>query len=81
MKYTGASRGHTMKQVVDGGLKVILEDGSTWEIYEGYAGRAQKWEVGDLIGIKPSTDEEFPYLLVNVNFNNSVECKLVRDGE
>lgn len=81
MQYSGDPRGHTVREVIDGGQTVVLEDGSAWEIYEGYASRAQKWEVGDLVGVKASTDDEYPYLLVNVNFNNSVECRLIRDRE
>jgi len=81
MQYTGEARGHTVQHVNDGGKTVILEDGSAWEVYEGYTSRTEKWEIGDLIGVKQSTDDEFPYLLINVNFNNSVECKLVKDCE
>ena len=81
MRYSGAPRGHTIKEVTNAGQTVELEDGSAWEVYEGYAVRAEKWEVGDLVGVKASTDNEYPYLLVNVNFNNSVECRLIRDRE
>lgn len=79
MQYSGDARGHTVHEVLDEGRTVVLEDGSAWEVYEGFTSRAEKWEVGDLVGVKTSTDDEFPYLLVNVNFNNSVECKLIRD--
>lgn len=81
MQYSGEARGHKVKEVTDGGLTVVLEDGSAWEVYQGYASRAAKWEVGDLVGVKASTDDEFPYLLINVNFNNSVECRLIRDQD
>ncbi|MDX5150958.1 MAG: hypothetical protein R3188_00655 [Acidiferrobacterales bacterium] len=81
MQYSGNTRGHTLKEVADGGRTVVLEDGSAWEVYEGYASRAAKWELGDLVGVKASTDDEYPYLLINVNFNNSVECRLIRDHE
>jgi len=81
MQYSGEARGHTVQEVLNGGGKVVLEDGSAWEVYEGYTSRTEKWEVGDLIGVKPSTDDEYPYLLINVNFNNSVECKLLRDRQ
>lgn len=81
MQYSGDSRNHTVREISDGGLKVSLEDGSAWEVYEGFASRAAAWEMGDLIAVKASTDDLYPYLLINVNFNNSVECKLIRDRE
>jgi len=81
MQYSGEARGHVIGEVLDDGRTVVLEDGSAWEVYEGYTSRTAKWEVGDLIGVKASTDDEYPYLLINVNFNNSVECKLIRDRE
>jgi hypothetical protein len=81
MQYSGDSRNHTVQEISDGGLRVLLEDGSAWEVYEGFASRAEKWEVGDLIAVKPSTDDLYPYLLINVNSNNSVECKLLQDRE
>ena len=79
MQYSGESRGHTLQQVTDGGQTIVLEDGSAWAVYEGFASRAEQWEVGDLIAVKAGTDDLFPYLLINVNFNNSVECKLLKD--
>jgi len=79
MQYSGDPRGHTVKEIANAGQTVLLEDGSAWAVYEGYASRAGKWEAGDLVGVKASTDNEYPYLLINVNHNNSVECKLIRD--
>lgn len=78
MHYSGDSRGHSVAEVSEAGRIVILEDGSRWEVYEGFASRSLRWQAGDLITVKPGSDDEFPYLLVNINFNDSVESRLIR---
>jgi len=75
--YSGDSRGHQLQEVLDNGLVVVLEDGSRWELYEGFAGRAAAWQPGNLVTVKQGKDPEYPYLLVNVHFNESAECRLL----
>lgn len=77
MGYSGVSRGHQLQEVIDNGLVVVLEDGSRWELYKGFAERAAAWQPGNLVTVKPGKDPEYPYLLVNVHFNESVECRLL----
>jgi len=77
MQYSGNSRGHIVAEVTGAGRFVTLEDGSHWEVYEGFMSRSLRWQAGDLITVKPASDDEFPYLLVNINFNDSVESRLI----
>lgn len=81
MRYSGDSRGHSIREVIDNGRTVVLEDGSRWNVYEGFASRSAQWQQDDLITVKASTDDEFPYLLINVNSNDSVECRMLQDRE
>ena len=79
MQYSGGSRGHRLADILDDGLTVVLEDASHWQVYDGFADRCATWQPGQMLTVKPGKDPEFPYLLVNVDRNESVECRLVRD--
>jgi hypothetical protein len=79
MQYSGQERGHHIRAIEDEGMVLVLEDKSRWGVYEGFASRAIRWQVEDMIGVKPCGDKEFPYLLVNVNSTDSIECKLLAD--
>lgn len=79
MQYTGNSRGHQVAGIDRSGGIVRLEDDSSWSVYQGFARTIADWSVGDLVTVKTGKDPEFPYLLVNVNRNTSVECCLVKD--
>jgi len=72
--YKGSGRGQ-LAEVLDNGLVVVLDDGSHWQLYEGFAERAAAWQPGNMMTVKPGKDPEYPYLLVNVHFNESVECR------
>lgn len=80
MRYSGNSRGHRVAEVDQSGAIVRLEDDSCWSVYQGFAKTVADWLVDDLVTVKAGKDPEFPYLLVNVNRNTSVECYLVKDG-
>ena len=80
MDYAGGKTGHTVARVAADGLRVALEDGSGWQVYEGYAARAAAWLPGEMITVKPSKDDQYPYLLVNVHKNESIEVRLVDAG-
>lgn len=69
-----------MAQVSADGLQISLEDGSCWEVYHGFAARAVAWLPGEMITVKSSKDDEYPYLLVNVHKNESIEVRLTDAG-
>ena len=73
--YPGDSRGHSVKQVATAEITVTLEDDSRWRVYEGFVEVISGWQEGEMVTIKPNRDAEFPYKLVNVHQNQSVEAR------
>jgi hypothetical protein len=73
--YTGESRGHSVNRVDSSVALVVLEDDSQWRVYEGFANVISRWQEGEMVTIKPNRDPEFPYKLVNVHQNQSVEAR------
>ena len=76
-RYSGTSRGHSIVAVDAAGSRVTLEDGSVWIAYEGYVDVLRGWGEGEMITVKENRDELFPYKLVNVHHNQSVEVRLL----
>lgn len=76
--YPGGALGHSVAAIEDG--CVVLEDGSRWSVYAGFQSRAAAWVAGEMITVKNNRDEEYPYLLVNVHRNESVEVRLEAAG-
>lgn len=77
MAYDALGTGHSISEILDGGALVALEDGSRWQVYEGFVFRSVRWEPGQMITVKPNRDELFPYKLINVHRNEEVEVSLV----
>jgi hypothetical protein len=77
VRYSGTSRGHSIVAVDPAGFRVTLEDGSVWIAYEGYVDVLRGWGEGEMITVKENRDELFPYKLINVHHNQSVEVRLL----
>ncbi|MEJ2107886.1 MAG: hypothetical protein P8X48_11285 [Acidiferrobacteraceae bacterium] len=75
--YSGSSRGHSIVAVDTAESRVTLEDGSVWIAYEGYVDVLRGWGEGEMITVKENRDELFPYKLINVHHNQSVEVRLL----
>lgn len=75
-QYSGDGRDHHIQSVEDNGDFIVLEDGSRWQIYEGFVAKTRNWQVGEMITVTENRDELFPYRLINVHKNESVEVKL-----
>lgn len=73
--YTGDSRGHSVGEVDPASASVVLDDGSRWQVYEGFVEIISAWQAGEMVTIKPNRDPEYPYKLVNVHKNQSVEVR------
>ena len=73
--YSGNSRGHSVGEVDAASASVVLDDGSRWQVYQAFADVIGKWQAGEMVTIKPNWDPEFPYKLVNVHKNQSVEAR------
>jgi len=74
--YPGLKDAHQIKAIEDDGAVILLEDNSRWSVYSGFADKASKWSQGEMIMIKQIKDPEYPYKLINVHLNESVEVKL-----
>ncbi|MFV1997760.1 MAG: hypothetical protein ACC641_07085 [Acidiferrobacterales bacterium] len=75
--YTGNSRGHAVQMVEAEGGEIVLEDDSRWQVYEGFVGKTKKWQANEMITVTKNRDILFPYRLVNVHKNESVEARLL----
>ncbi len=75
--YAGDSRGHEIQTVEAEGGEIVLEDESRWQVYEGFVGKTKKWQVGEMITVAENRDALFPYRLINVHTNESVEVRLL----
>lgn len=73
--YSGDSRGHSVGEVDAASASVVLDDGSRWQVYEGFVEIISDWQTGEMVTIKPNRDPEYPYKLVNVHKNQSVEVR------
>jgi hypothetical protein len=76
-EYTALNQAHTLAEVLDNGQRLKLEDKSCWEIYEGFVDRSAGWGAGEMINVRASKDEEYPYRLINVHKNESVDARFV----
>lgn len=76
-RYGGPSRGHAIASVDANADVVDLDDGSRWRAYEGYHGILQEWQTGEMITVKENRDDLYPYKLINVHHNQSVEAQFV----
>jgi hypothetical protein len=75
-RYSGPSRGHTVATIDLAAGTVTLEDGSVWEAYQGYGDVVRGWQSGEMITVKENRDEIYPYKLINVHQNQSIEVRL-----
>lgn len=74
--YNGHRRDHQIKSVEDEGKLIILEDDSRWQVYEGFVTKTKRWQAEEMITVSDNRDDLYPYRLVNVHKNESVEVRL-----
>lgn len=77
MSYAGLKGGHSVGKVDSEGQLVELEDGSRWQVYEGFTFRASAWSCGDMIKVKQNRNPEYPYTLVNIHKNEQLEARFI----
>jgi len=75
--YAGDSRGHAVQTVEAEGGEIVLEDDSRWQVYEGFIDKTKKWQASEMITVTENRDTLFPYRLINVHKNESVEVRLL----
>lgn len=76
-RYAGNSRGHEIQNVEAEGGEIVLDDDSRWQVYEGFIDKTKKWLASEMITVVENRDVLFPYRLINVHKNESVEVKLL----
>lgn len=76
MAYPALKTAHSLAAITSQGTQLELEDGSTWRVYEGFAGRCLAWSAGEMIRVKLNRNRnpDYPYLLINVHRNEQVEA-------
>lgn len=75
--YSGTSSGHWLKEKLDGGKMIRLEDSSIWEISTIDKINTMLWLPIDEITIIESKNPMYPYSLVNSSQKNSAEAKYI----
>jgi hypothetical protein len=76
-EYTAINQAHSLVEVSNAGKQLTLDDGSCWDVYAGFAERAMLWVAGEMVNVRPFKDEQYPYRLINVHRNESVDAKLI----
>ncbi len=74
MSYTAVGMPHSLDTVEAAGAVLVLEDGSRWQVYEGFTFRSGDWTKGEMINVKQGKNPEYPYTLVNIHRNEQVEA-------
>ena len=77
MTYQGLNQARILNAVEDDGTTLRLDDHSCWNVYQGFAVTCSTWSAGDMINVKSSRDPEYPYKLINIHKNQSVEARLL----
>jgi len=58
--------------------RLVCANGSVWEYYPGFAKVIRRWGEDDLIKLKRIKDPEYPWRLVNVSRQESVDARLIK---
>ena len=75
--YAGAGAGHWVKDKIDDGAMIRLDDGSLWEISSVDKINTELWLTTEDITITESKNPSYPYTLVNTSSKDSAEAKLI----
>ncbi len=57
--------------------QLICTNGTRWEYFPGFAGVIRRWSGQDFIRIKKNRDREYPWRLINVSRQESVDARLL----
>ncbi len=77
-RYTALDQGHFIEEVRGDGEVIVLQDGSRWDVYPGFLFRTREWRPEEMIRVKRSKSDEYPYKLINIHRNESVEVRPIR---
>ena len=60
--------------------RLVCTNASVWEYFPGFATVIRRWNEDDLIKLKRIKDPEYPWRLINVSRQESVDAKLIKPG-
>lgn len=75
-KYTAINQAHILIEISESGQQLRLDDDSCWDVYAGFVERSALWASGEMINVRPCNDEQYPYRLINIHRNESVDARL-----
>jgi hypothetical protein len=73
-----ANNRHRIVSNASFGEYIVLDDGSEWEISPLDNNTAMTWQVNHAVVVTLSSNDEYPYLIINREKGTMVEAKLVR---
>jgi hypothetical protein len=76
--YRNIDQGHILKTINTEDKIITLDDGSQWLIYAGYLDVVQSWQPTQMIRVKNNKDPGYPYKIINIHTNESVEARLLQ---
>jgi hypothetical protein len=77
--YSNINHGHYLQNINSAKKIITLDDESEWQIYDGYLELISSWKPDHMIRVKENKDPEFPYKIINIHTNESVEARLLQD--
>jgi len=75
--YASVNQPHTLAAIEAQGQTLQLEDGSRWDVYSGFVPVTAHWNEGDMINVRASRDDEYPYHIINIHKNQSADARLI----
>ncbi|RTZ58760.1 MAG: hypothetical protein DSZ33_05425 [Gammaproteobacteria bacterium] len=75
--YTDINEWHQIAEKLAEQNRLICTNGSHWEYFPGFAKVVRRWGEQDFIRIKSNKDPEYPWRLVNVSRQESVDARLL----
>ena len=77
-QYSDIKEWHQIADKLKDENRLICTNGSQWEYFPGFAKVIRRWSEDDLIKLKQSKDEEYPWKLINISRQESVDAKLIK---
>jgi hypothetical protein len=77
--YRNIDQGHFLDNISSSEHTLTLDDGSRWQVYEGYMDMLADWQPSHMIRVKQNKDPDYPYKIINIHTNESIEAILLQE--
>lgn len=77
-EYSAINEWHQIAEKPKDENRLICVNGSEWEYFPGFAKVIRRWSEADLIKLKKSKDPAYPWKLVNISRQESVDARLTK---